>query len=278
VKLLLDTLVQPDNLRALVREVAPGIADHLDYPRAEVVGKPYFLDDWRSRERDVLVRLPYRDAAGQREILVCVLVEHQSDMDQAMPLRMLVYAVYFWELEWKSWTESHQRGEPLRLTPILPVVLYTGPKPWDTSRSLADLFDVPEPWQAWLPSLPMPLWDLQEHSAEELLGSEDPFLRVLAVAAPIARLWTSFLRPGSFSLSQGKSCSARRFNAEILADSLRGARLDFAMSRHLRFVAVRRVFHNGVTAPSRTMTQPCRLRCLRRKRRFLNDPPFARQF
>jgi len=181
-RMMRDALVQPDNLRALVREVAPGIADHLDYPKAEVVGKPYFLDDWRSRERDVLVRLPYLDATGQREILVCILVEHQSDTDQAMPLRMLVYAVFFWEQEWKSWAEGHKRGEPLRLTPILPVVLYTGPKPWDTSRSLADLFDVPEPLQPWLPSWPMPLWDLQEHPADELLGSDDPFWQVLAVA------------------------------------------------------------------------------------------------
>src|SRR5205085_6296090 len=163
-------------------EVAPDIADHLDYSRVEVVGKPYFLDDWRSRERDVLVRLPYLDAAGQREILVCILVEHQSDTDQAMPLRMLVYAVFFWEQEWKHWEGGHQRGDPLRLTPILPIVLHTGPEPWDTSRALADLFDVPQELKAWLPSWAMPLWDLPEHPAEELLRSADPFWQMLAVA------------------------------------------------------------------------------------------------
>jgi hypothetical protein len=38
----------------------------------------------------VLVRLPYRDADGVHELLVCVLVKHQSDPDQAMPLRLLV--------------------------------------------------------------------------------------------------------------------------------------------------------------------------------------------
>ncbi len=181
-KMMRDALLQPDNLRALVREVAPDIADHLDYSRVEVVGKPYFLDDWRSRERDVLVRLPYLDAAGQREVLVCILVEHQSDTDQAMPLRMLVYAVFFWEQEWKRWEEGHGRGAPLRLTPILPIVLHTGQEPWDTSRSLADLFDVPQELQAWLPRWAMPLWDLPEHPAEQLLKSDDPFWQVLAVA------------------------------------------------------------------------------------------------
>ncbi len=181
-KMMRDALLQPDNLRALVREVAPDIADHLDYSRLQVVGKPYFLDDWRSRERDVLVRLPYLDAAGQREILVCILVEHQSDTDQAMPLRMLVYAVFFWEQEWKTWEDGHRRGVPLRLTPILPIVLHTGQEPWDTSRSLADLFDVPQELQAWLPRWAMPLWDLPEHPTEQLLKSDDAFWQVLAVA------------------------------------------------------------------------------------------------
>src|SRR5204863_8092080 len=134
--------------------------------------KPYFLDDWRSRERDVLVRVPYRDDAGQREILVCILVEHQSYADQAMPLRMLVYAVFFWEQEWKTWEDKHKHGQLLRLTPILPIVLHTGPKLWDKSRSLADLFDVPAELQSWLPGWAMPLWDLQEHPAEELLRSD----------------------------------------------------------------------------------------------------------
>jgi Putative transposase, YhgA-like len=176
-----EALVQPDNLHALMRAVAPQVADHFDYPRLEIVGKPYFLDDWRSRERDVLVRLPYRDETGQRELLVCILVEHQSEADPVMPLRMLVYAVFFWEQEWRRWEEGHPHGEPFRLTPVLPVVLHTGPRVWDAHRSLAELFVVPSELQAWLPAWPMPLWDLQEHPAEELLHKEDAFWQMLAV-------------------------------------------------------------------------------------------------
>jgi hypothetical protein len=189
-----DALVQPDNLRALLREVAPGIADHLDYIRVEVVGKPYFLDDWRTRDRDVLVRLPYLDGVEQRTILVCILIEHQSTTDQVMPLRMLVYAVFAWEQEWKGWEEGHRRGEPLRLTPILPVVLHTGSQPWDTNRSLADLFDVPAELRAWLPSWQMPLWDLPEHSTDELLKRDDAFWQVLAVARAGGEPAEEFLR------------------------------------------------------------------------------------
>lgn len=68
------------------------------------------------------------------------------------------------------------------LTPVLPVVLYTGQEHWDASRQLSDLFDVPEAWRPWLPSWPMPLWDLSDHGAEDLLASREPWWQTLAVA------------------------------------------------------------------------------------------------
>jgi hypothetical protein len=46
-----------------------------------------------------------------------------------MPLRSLLYAVLYWEQEWRRWEASHPRGEPLRLTPVLPIVFHTGGEP-----------------------------------------------------------------------------------------------------------------------------------------------------
>src|SRR5262245_59743300 len=103
-----DALLHGENLRALLRQVAPDIADRLDYGRIELMKSAYLLDDWRKRDNDVLLRLPFCDSAEGREVLVCILIEHQSTADQAMPLRMLVYAVLYWEREWKVWEEGHQ--------------------------------------------------------------------------------------------------------------------------------------------------------------------------
>jgi Putative transposase, YhgA-like len=72
-------------------------------------------------------------------------------------------------------------GQRLRLTPVLPVVLYTGPDVWDSNRSLADLFDVPDSLKPWLPAWAMPLWDLSEHTVEQLLQSNEGFWQALAV-------------------------------------------------------------------------------------------------
>src|SRR4051812_49210053 len=87
-----DALVRPEHLHALLRQVAPEVADRLDYTRLELVHRPYLLDDWRQREADILIRLPLLGTEGG-EVLVCILIEHQSSADPVMPLRLLLYAV-----------------------------------------------------------------------------------------------------------------------------------------------------------------------------------------
>jgi hypothetical protein len=39
-------------------------------------------------------------------LLLCLLLEHQSQADRLMPLRMLVNGSMFWENEWKEWESS----------------------------------------------------------------------------------------------------------------------------------------------------------------------------
>jgi hypothetical protein len=176
-----EALVQPDNLRELVERVLPDMAPHLDFAAREVLPRAFLLEDWRRREGDVLVRVPYRLQGQDRHLLLCLLIEHQSTADPVMPLRLLVYAVLYWEKQWKEWETGHKRGEPLRLTPVLPIVLHTGTEVWDTNRSLTELFEgadvvpmvIPQ-WQTWL-------CDLPEFSAAELVQSEAAWWQALAV-------------------------------------------------------------------------------------------------
>ncbi len=175
-----DTLIRPEHLRALLRRVAPEIADRLDYTRLELVQRPYLLDDWRQREADILVRLPLLGTEGA-EVLVCILIEHQSSADPVMPLRLLLYAVLHWEQQWRAWEQQHAYGVPLRLTPILPVVLHTGQQVWNTNRNLAELFAGPEELRAWAPQWPARLYDLPEHPAAELLQASEEWWQAMAV-------------------------------------------------------------------------------------------------
>jgi hypothetical protein len=133
-------LIHPHNLRDLIADVAGELAAALDFDRSEPLDREFLLEDWRRRESDLLFRVPFRAPETAPPALVCVLVEHQSVPDPTMPLRMLLYAVLSWEREWKAWEEGHPRGQPLGLTPVLPVVFHTGREPWRTNRELAELF------------------------------------------------------------------------------------------------------------------------------------------
>jgi hypothetical protein len=68
------------------------------------------------------------------------------------------------------------------LTPVVPVVLVTGLRPWDTNRSLAELFEGPEELRVYAPQWPVQLFELIGTTAAELLASGEPFWQALAVA------------------------------------------------------------------------------------------------
>src|SRR5947208_1915321 len=96
-----QALRYPQHLHSLLRHVVPALADGFDCQRVRFLEREFPLDDWRRRESDLLFLVPYRTAAEEVQALVCVLIEHQSKPDPVMPLRTLLYAVLFWEREWK---------------------------------------------------------------------------------------------------------------------------------------------------------------------------------
>lgn len=176
-------LQHPANLRDLLADLAPGLVDRFDFSRMEVVDRAFLLDDWRRRESDLLFRLPFLPSAGDTPpVLVCVLVEHQSRPDPWMPLRMLLYAVLFWEREWRAWEQEHAPGAPPRLTPVLPVVFHTGARRWRRYRRLAELVGGPRELRTYVPRWRTLFFDLAERTAEEALAAAGAWLAALAVA------------------------------------------------------------------------------------------------
>lgn len=175
-----DALTTPANLRTVVHRAIPALADKLDYLRMEVVAPSFLLDDWRHRDADILVRVPMLGQEG-RSVFVCVLVEHQSATDPAMPLRVLTYAVLFWERQWREWERAHDYAKPLRLTPVVPIVFHTGQRPWNVARSIAELFDGPEELRVFAPQWATAFWELGLDEPADLLNSGEAFAQVMAV-------------------------------------------------------------------------------------------------
>src|ERR1700682_1880845 len=112
-RVIRESLHHPANLRAFLRRAVPDQADGFDCDRARLLDRDFPLDDWRRREADLPFEIPYR--VGDQEIpaLVCVLIEHQSDTDPLMPLRLLYFAVVYWERQWHAWEGSGRPRPPL---------------------------------------------------------------------------------------------------------------------------------------------------------------------
>ena len=124
-------LSRPEQARAQLRAVLPaGVGAGLVWEQLRLVPGSFVDADLRWRHTDLLFAVP---AAGDREALIYVVVEHQSSPDPVMPLRMLRYLVRIWD---RHLTQSG--GD--RLPPIFPVVLSHGPR-WRAPTSLAEMID-----------------------------------------------------------------------------------------------------------------------------------------
>jgi hypothetical protein len=113
--------------------------------------------------------------------LVCVLIEHQSDTDPLIPLRTLYFATGYWDRQWADWHKLSSPRPTLRLNPVLPLVLYTGSRPWGSNRTLVDLLGEPVAFHRFAPVWEPIFWNLAERTPEALLESGDGWLQMMAV-------------------------------------------------------------------------------------------------
>ena len=151
-----------------------------------------------------------------------MLVEHQSSVDESMPLRMLHYAVRIWM--------RHIKDEGLPLPPIIPVLVSHAPGGWRAARSVHELV-VPAPDQipglaSLVPSMALIIDDLSAHTDKELRN------RALA-AFPRVALWL---------LSQGRDSAGLIAGfeawAEVLEEVRRAPSGSAALAHALRYVAL----------------------------------------
>ena len=130
-KWLLDL---PENVRGLLRLAQPDIADLIDFDRAEKVDRSFIPDDLKKQEADVVYRVPFRHGRGS--VWIYVLLEHQSRPDRAMGFRLLCYMVELWQVQYREFEAEKVPISRRKLSPVIPIVLYTGKRRWSHAISL----------------------------------------------------------------------------------------------------------------------------------------------
>jgi hypothetical protein len=209
-RMIRESLSKPANLADLVREVVPTVAPRLAFDHAQLLPREFFMADWASREADLPFEVPLLSGESGSPALVLVLLEHQSDTDAVLPLRMLFRTVAYWARQWQQWLARPRPRGRLLLSPVIPIVLYTATLPWGSNTRLVDLLAGPEELHQFAPVWEPIFWNLSEHTPEELLnaGPRMQFLAVMRTATESREVFqTPLERAGRnlFPLAEGQA-------------------------------------------------------------------------
>ncbi len=160
---------QREHLQALLEMLAGEIADALDFERVEQLNRSFISDELRTQESDMIFSVPFRNPTEQcEEVIIYILIEHQSSVDPSMELRLLSYMTQIWMEERRSWIERKIPKAEWRLTPIVPIVFYTGTGAWKSPFSLTALMDLPEVLKRFVPTFDTLFLDVKATAPDEL--------------------------------------------------------------------------------------------------------------
>jgi hypothetical protein len=131
------------NARDLLALRDPDRAARIDFARLTVEPTSYVAADYRHLCSDLVLKVPYRTRLGgrRRVLTLYILIEHQSEPDVLMVLRVLEYLVHIYKGKIRDWDKDHTTRRGFRLQPVLPVVLYTGRRRWRSLTRLAELVE-----------------------------------------------------------------------------------------------------------------------------------------
>ena len=160
---------QREHLYALLQMLASQIAEALDFNSVEQVQRSFISDELRTQESDMIFRVPFRNPTpGCEEVIIYILIEHQSTVDPSMELRLLSYMTQIWMEERRPWVEGKVPKAEWRLTPIVPIIFYTGTDTWNSPLSLTALMDLPDVLKRFVPTFDTLFFDVKATPTDEL--------------------------------------------------------------------------------------------------------------
>ena len=175
-------LQNSENIRGLIEILAEDIAARIDFQRLVPLNRSLLPENLREQEADIIVRVPFKEPHPQEELLIYILVEHQSTVDKMMAFRVLFYMTLIWDTHRRNWeTESVPSGQR-QLPPILPIVLYTGDREWQTPLTLESVMALPSELSGFVPRFDTLFLSVKETDVSTLTQGGHPFgwlLRVL---------------------------------------------------------------------------------------------------
>ena len=167
-------LSNPEHLRGLLEIIGSDLSSSLDFSKVERVNTTFVADNLREQESDLVFLLPFRDT-DEIEVLIYILIEHQSTVDPVMGFRLLFYMCQVWDQQRQQWISENVPKSEWRFRPIIPVVFYTGSQAWQTPPSLEALMDVPQALLRFLPRFETLFLSVKTEPDANLVKTDSPF-------------------------------------------------------------------------------------------------------
>ena len=168
-------------VRDLVEILASELVARIDFSRLSLVNRNFISDTMREQVADMVFSVPFQTESGTDELLIYILVEHQSSDDPIMSYRMLSYMMQIWDAQRKGWeTDKVPKGR-WRFQPILPIVYYTGEKPWKSTLAFDAIMDIPDALTRFVPKFDTLFFSVNETEAADLKEIDHPLGWLLTV-------------------------------------------------------------------------------------------------
>jgi hypothetical protein len=177
---LLET---PENVRGLLLIADRELAKRINYGKLERLNQTFILDSFRKLEADMLFVAPFLNDSGttEQEVLIYILIEHQSSVDPIMPFRILSYITQVWDKQRREWEKDNIPIHNWQFRPILPIVFYTGGQNWNKSLNMRQLIDLPLVLERFIPSHEILFLNLKDTPSEKLVTKDNPFGWILRI-------------------------------------------------------------------------------------------------
>jgi len=169
------------NVQGLLEIVANELVEFIDFSRLVPLNRRFISDTLREQESDIVFSVPFRRGSKTEELLIYILIEHQSTVDATMGVRVLSYMTELWAVQRRVWESDNVPRNERRLHLILPIVFYTGEQRWNTPLTLAGIMDIPEELSRFVPTFDTLFLNVKETDEATLTQTDHSFGWLLTV-------------------------------------------------------------------------------------------------
>ncbi len=168
-------------VRDLVEILASDLAACIDFSRLSQINRSFIPDTLREQESDMVFTAPFQTESGTDELLIYILIEHQSTVDPIMGFRVLFYMMQIWDSQRREWISNNVPKSQWRFRPILPIVYYTGEQRWNNPLTLEAIMDMPDMLARFVPKFDTLFLSVNETEAADLKETDHPLGWLLTV-------------------------------------------------------------------------------------------------